>query len=563
MRPFSSALLVAFALVLGLERGNLPHAAAGDVGDQAPGSDPVPPSSPPPSYEEAIEVSGSTPTTKSGHRHTTENPLRALEIHPIYRWLKDRDAPTNCFFVVVARLLRTTVAEIIRRSGLDLPPNGRGNGITLDDVFAAFERLGIRLRILSFRGPVEPSAPGPIQHLIYCRRTVRGRRWRRLPPREIGVVYVRPTESIHAVVVRNAGRAGTLYVDYQADPAGRDAWPDVRQSNICFYFYVDEEASSANFAVAHRWRTVEASAQEAAAEAAQPNSDDASALPNSNDENVGFVEDITDALNVPFEDPTENTETVHPDQQAQPPPEEVATTNTPNTGDGPQDTMETNAESMGDATAVEDIAMPNTSNTGGDVQDTVDNTPVPLQQTPTEQEAEAAASSIPTPTAGVDLQTLNPSMVARIFAGLLNRDMCIRYLVLVANARERFPEKPHFHGKRAEEVKDTSCAELKYEVERSQACSQITSLEIGIFLSPDRGSGTYDYILATIGNETVELGFNTNGGYDAWKQVDLKSAFSSDTIDIRRVQSLELVDKGRTWTISLFRNDEWKVKGKL
>ncbi|PHH90677.1 hypothetical protein CDD83_2971 [Cordyceps sp. RAO-2017] len=92
-------------------------------------------------------------------------------------------------------------------------------------------------------------------------------------------------------------------------------------------------------------------------------------------------------------------------------------------------------------------------------------------------------------------------------------------------------------------------------------CSNIDRLEIGLRLSSDATSGTYDTILAVLAGRKPHtlLAEGPKAGFSQWKEVKLKEVFGSKKVAVRAVNRVGLIDLAYG---GYFERDEWKVEGK-
>ncbi|KYK57410.1 hypothetical protein DCS_04419 [Drechmeria coniospora] len=536
MRPVSVAFLASSVLARGLQ-----HADAGAVEVLAANADEADRSSAVPTRQGVIMNGNHSTDFISVHRRATKDELKKLNQYEIYAWLRNMDLRTDCFFVTVARLLGYTTSEALQAAGVPAPPRGISHGVTLAQMYLAMDRLGVRLRLLTFQGYTELNSAGPQRTAnLRCAPTMYRQRWSTTPPRTMGVAFRRRGGSSHIAIVRNAGRGPlTQYLDYQSNPFGQDISADVESSNICFYFYIDLDTSTGTFISGrrrpiremNRQAAIDASSARLPAAATQPQQPAPTAQRTQSDP---LEAPATDNHEVLVEDITDRLSRIHLSE----------------------------GDAGNSANTVDDF-----DDISDDISDLSDSNEESTRDEPDgSKTAVAAGPSVLIPSGALDLATIGPNTIDSIFSNQLTSNECAQFLASEAiflrtsGAARPSPNESN-HERRDNGPRKSECLKLQAAVARSSPCRKIRSLEIGIVIPFEDDAGTYDFILATIGNSTIRLGFNEMRGYKAWKPVDLKAAFGSDTVDIRSIQKMYLLAQGEKGAIWFFRNDWWKVQG--
>ncbi|RDA82939.1 hypothetical protein CP532_0382 [Ophiocordyceps camponoti-leonardi (nom. inval.)] len=91
-------------------------------------------------------------------------------------------------------------------------------------------------------------------------------------------------------------------------------------------------------------------------------------------------------------------------------------------------------------------------------------------------------------------------------------------------------------------------------------CRTIDSLEIGVWLSPEYSSGTWDTILAAVSGRQPHLFIarEPEAGFQDWKTFNLRQIFGSRRVPIRDVDRISLVDVALAeW----YQRDDWLLQG--
>lgn len=102
----------------------------------------------------------------------------------------------DCFFVTCAQLVGATVQDMSDRAGVAVPQPGSG-GISISNMVAAIERLGLRFRVWTYNDDGE-AGPSRVPRGVPESQAHPGVG----APRVMGVAYRRPDGSGHVVVVR-------------------------------------------------------------------------------------------------------------------------------------------------------------------------------------------------------------------------------------------------------------------------------------------------------------------------------------------------------------------------
>ncbi|KYK61375.1 hypothetical protein DCS_02517 [Drechmeria coniospora] len=224
-------------------------------------------------FDDTNYVGTSGPTTSSGGSAGRDQVVPSTDI---FTWLYRMDYPADCFFVMTAALLGTSIAEIYEITGMPEPRRGPGNGIDEADMHVAIERLGLSYRMYTFRGIEEFQPSGPIRH-VHCRwNTVAFPR--RGLPRRLAVTILTVDGLFHILLATNVGTPYARFTDLRPGRVGVDRTRLVRNSRVCEYIFVDFDASAGSFVQAQRPRVrqmnrdaqVEAQHAEAAARISPP-----------------------------------------------------------------------------------------------------------------------------------------------------------------------------------------------------------------------------------------------------------------------------------------------------
>ncbi|ODA82702.1 hypothetical protein RJ55_01211 [Drechmeria coniospora] len=568
MRLSSLALLLSSVLVL-------QHAGASVIGHQGdPASPTVGKRSSQNRHAAARRFCNAKHKIKLNSRRSTESPLQPLEAYEIFCWLQDADEKAACFFVTVAHLLSTTPQALADRIGIPLPRRGEV-GISKDTMFYALELLGVRFRIVALQGTLEQQRPGPMQNI---RCTGRGLRWRHShpPPAVMGVGFFnRNRDGGHVVIVRNAGNPLRIrYLDFQDDPRGTDMTVEAENSCHAFYFYLDLEASSGDLMDELR-PSIDAMMATPSLVPALPTSLFPPALPLPSDTADRFLEEdaveFINSLN-DFWEPWSDDDSTRSGQSSDgdsdtsmegpPTRERTSTLARLRYHQQQQQGTTTEGHSEGAATQLQAPTRHDPDAPGPSRIDAAD--PETQLQAPSPHVAGHPGPS-----------RIDPAEVDVAVDGIFHlsvEEECARRL---ASNTVSFviPDSNAARGgsrlgassmrKRAETVGDTtkdSCSKLKHGVETLQTCRK--SPEIGITLSNDWFAGTYDYIYGAIrgpaGNFTTELAPQPSAGYENSIAESVQSAFGLETMDIRSINTFDLISQGLKYTF--IRNDQWKVK---
>ncbi|KAM0664471.1 hypothetical protein ACQRIU_006329 [Beauveria bassiana] len=191
-----------------------------------------------------------------------EDPPELGELDRLAKWLTNTPVRADCVFVTVAHLLGTTPEEVSRRTNVPIPQPGEGG---TPEMLTILSKLGLVFRVWTYGslpqgggGPTRtrPLHPGGPLYVAFPRATGM--------PRTMGVAYYLPDASGnirpdgngevigHVVVCTNPGTPYARYIDYQADPNGRDITESMRNTRIAAYFSIDPNASTGDLITTQR-----------------------------------------------------------------------------------------------------------------------------------------------------------------------------------------------------------------------------------------------------------------------------------------------------------------------
>ncbi|KAM3452545.1 hypothetical protein MY3296_004434 [Beauveria thailandica] len=496
-------------------------------------------------------IAGSTvsnsPSTTNGAAKANlmrrEDPPELGNLDQLAKWLTNTPVRADCVFVTVAHLLGTTPEEVSRRTNVPIPQPGQGG---TPEMLTILTKLGLVFRVWTYGslpqgggGPIRtrPLHPGRPLYVAFPRATGM--------PRTMGVAYYLPdaTGNIrpdgngevigHVVVCTNPGTPYARYIDYQADPNGRDITETMRNTRIAAYFSIDPNASTGDFITTQRPAMEQMEVEQ---------------------------------------------EQAHPETQSDGPQVEAPDTSEPMEVDEEHINQWSNGQFNGASCAAVIAAISAFSKHPRPGRSLPDVVLVARDKESTSSDCDRArdmATQLQRPQTSKSDESLKDDELKKLengdFSGFSARDCALALEKMYNKYKIHTPELGNKLGRRADTAEDpkADCRRAQDLVQKQKVpepCKKIKNIEIGFTLSSSwlsiKGEGTKDDVGAILegpaGKAELLLASQPSGGDSKWITLDMQKSFKADSIDITGINNLTLT--AETFFVRGGESDAFKVQ---